>query len=100
VPVNGTDQLAQLGWSESSEAAARWLERPGPWICEGVVMPRALRKFLATHPDRSPADLVIFVNEQVTDRVTGQVSMAKGCETVFQEILLALKATGAHVLTP
>lgn len=63
-------------------------------------MPRALRKFLAAHPDRSPADLIIFVNEQVTDRVTGQVSMAKGCATVFEEILPALKATGAHVLTP
>lgn len=63
-------------------------------------MGRALRKFLARVPDRSPADLVIFVNEQVTDRVPGQVSMAKGCRTVFDEILPALAATGAHVLVP
>jgi dephospho-CoA kinase len=100
VPVHGTDELMRLGWSESSEAASRWLERHGPWICEGVAMPRALRKFLARVPDRAPADLVIFINEAVDARIDGQETMAKGCRTVFDEILPALLATGAQVITP
>ena len=63
-------------------------------------MARAMRKFLAAGHDRAPGDLVVFVNEQVTDRVTGQTSMAKGCATVWKEILPSLIATGAHVITP
>jgi hypothetical protein len=101
VPVRGTDDLRGLAWSESSESASRWLDLPGPWVCEGVVMPRALRKWLArTERAPSPADLIVWLNSEVEARVTGQTAMAKGCETVWREILPALIATGAHVIAP
>jgi len=100
IPVHGTDELLGLGWSESSLAASHWLERPGPWICEGVAMPRALRKWLARHPKGSPADLVIWVNAPAERRNAGQEAMAKGCATVWSEILPELLARGARVIAP
>lgn len=63
-------------------------------------MPRALRKFLARESERSPADLVIWLNTAVDARVAGQEAMAKGCLTVFNEILPALVQRGVHILTP
>jgi hypothetical protein len=100
VPVHGTDELLGLGWSESSEAASHWLDRPGPWICEGVAMPRALRKWLARNPEGVPADLVIWLNEPVERRNPGQEAMAKGCATVWAEILPELLKRGTQVITP
>jgi hypothetical protein len=82
-----SDDLAGLGWSEASEHAARnWFSFDGNWICEGVAMPRALRKWLAANPEGAPADVVLFVNGDVIHRSPGQQSMAKGCETVMREI--------------
>lgn len=75
-----------------------WLNAPGAWVCEGVAMPRALRKWLAANPQGSPADVVLFVHHEVTHRAPGQRAMAKGCETVLREIAHELTARGTEVL--
>jgi hypothetical protein len=100
IPVHGTDELRALEWSESSRVAATWFDRAGPWICEGVVVPRALRKWLAANPEGAPADFLIWVNAPVSERVRGQEAMAKGCATVFDEILIPLRERGMRVLMP
>lgn len=84
--VRGTDELIGLGWSEASEAASKWFDEPGPWLCEGVAMPRALRKWLGRNSAGAPADLVIWIGEPVVARVAGQDAMAAGCLTVWREI--------------
>jgi hypothetical protein len=63
-------------------------------------MPRALRKWLARVSDATPAELVIWVNDPVELRNPGQDAMAKGCATVWSDILPELTARGGHVIAP
>jgi hypothetical protein len=95
--VRGTDELIGLGWSEASLAASRWFDEPGRWICEGVAMPRALRKWLAAHPTGTPADLIVWLGNPVVARVPGQESMAAGCLTVWKQIRPELFRRGVRI---
>jgi hypothetical protein len=95
--VRGTDELIGLGWSEASLAASRWFDEPGPWIAEGVAMPRALRKWLAAHPVGKPCDLVVWLGVAVVARVAGQESMAAGCLKVWQEVRPELFRRGVRI---
>lgn len=94
-----TDDLAHLGWSESSEAAALWFDAPGPTVIEGVSVPRALRKWLAAHPEGRPCDLLLIITgKPFVDHTKGQASMSKGIDTVLAEIEPALVARGVRVV--
>lgn len=87
-PILSTDQLKDLEWSEASTKVADWFYEPGPWIFEGVVIPRALRKWHEANPG-SPPPLERFVylpQPRVFLQKAGQRSMAKGVETVANEI--------------
>jgi hypothetical protein len=92
-----TDDLIDLGWSEASAAAAEWFREPGPWIVEGVAVPRALRKWLAANEGK-PCDVVYWLEEPHEELSPGQVAMAKGCATVFDEIRAELEARGVHIV--
>lgn len=82
-----TDDLMELGWSEASQAAALWLDEPGPWIIEGVAVSRALRKWRAAHPGAAPpVDRVIRLTTPHVELTKGQAAMAKGEETVWAEV--------------
>lgn len=96
--MRGTDDLKDLEWSESSLAASKWFDEPGPWLFEGVVMPRALRKWLAANPEGRPADLIVFINQPVVERSRGQHVMALGCDTVWREIRPELLKRGQEIL--
>lgn len=98
VGLHSGEELRGVEWSAGSEKASRWLDEPGPWICENVAMARALRKWLARNPTGRPADLVINLTLPVADRVPGQETMAAGCETVMREILPELRRRGVTVL--
>lgn len=91
-----TDDHIGLGWSESSAAVAAQIRRPGPWIIEGVAVPRALRKWLAANEGR-PADEIYWLPLECIPLTHGQASMAKGCATVWREILPALIARGVKL---
>lgn len=97
VLVLHTDNLAHLGWSEASAAAALWLDAPGPWIVEGVAAVRALRKWIAAHPDGKPCDVVYWLTDPVVERTPGQVTMAKGCATVWAEVCGELARRGVEI---
>lgn len=73
-----------LGWSGSSAyVAEHWLSAPGPWVCEGVVMARALRKFAGALPDR----IIVLANHcPLTPVADGQATMHRGVMTVWREI--------------
>lgn len=82
-----TDDLINLGWSGCSAAVAKWLDEPGPWIIEGVAVSRALRKWRDAHPgEPPPVDRVIYLDEPHEALTPGQLTMAKGVETVHAEI--------------
>lgn len=95
--VRHTDDLIHLGWSEASAAAALWLDAPGPWIVEGVAAVRALRKWLAGHPEGRPCDVVYWLIEPVVPVTPGQAAMARGCATVWNEIRDALQSRGVGI---
>lgn len=96
--MRGSDDLKDLGWSESSLAASYWFDEPGVWLCEGVTMPRALRKWLARNTEGCPADLIVWLNEPVVARSRGQHVMALGCATVWEEIRPELVRRGQDIL--
>lgn len=99
-PVFHTDDLIGThDWSKASEAVARWFDRPGPWIVEGVAAVRALRKWMDSHHRTElPCDIVYFSNSPRAKLVLpGQVSMAKGVMTVWSQIGRELIQRGVKV---
>jgi hypothetical protein len=97
--IHDGEELVGCDWSAGSLQASRWLDEPGPWICENVAMSRAMRKWLARNPTKPfPADLIIHVGLQVVDRLPGQQSMALGCQTAWEEIKPELMRRGAFIL--
>lgn len=74
-----------LDWSAGSAyVAERWFSMPGPWLCEGQVMARALRKWSGAG---MPADRIIVLQGSPHVAVTpGQAAMIKAVDTVWREI--------------
>jgi hypothetical protein len=91
-----TDSLiATHDWSAASLEVSSWLDAPGPWIIEGVALSRALRKWREAHPgEPPPVDKVIRLTTPHVPLTKGQATMAKGEETVWQEIAGWLYAAG------
>lgn len=78
--VMHTDDLIGTGeWSEVSQRIAdEWLTMPGPWIIEGVAIPRALRKYLEAHPhEPPPCDRIIVLTDQHKDLNPRQEAMGR-----------------------
>jgi hypothetical protein len=99
-----TDDAAKLGWSEASEEVAGWFDRPGPWIIEGVAVPRALRKWKGKHsrdPVRNVLSRLSYAGEPPCTQLivlrhrrpeagpakAGHEAMAKGLFKVLDEVL-------------
>lgn len=83
-----TDDLIEIGWSEASGEVAKLLGRPGPWIIEGVAVPRAIRKWLKTAgPMAAPCDRLIVLRHSWAELTPGQQTMAKGVATVLAAVL-------------
>jgi hypothetical protein len=86
IPCFHTDDLRHLDWSLASEIVVEWIERPSPWIIEGVAAVRGLRKWLQKHPGQVPCDKLYNLLVPYHPLTAGQESMAKGCKTIYQEI--------------
>lgn len=71
-----------------------WFTLPGPWVCEGWIMARALRKWLnapeqyGSAPDHFPCDRIIVLAEQrpELELLGGQIRMHKAVMTVWNQI--------------
>jgi hypothetical protein len=85
--VYHTDDLIDLGWSESSAKAAEWLALPGNWIVEGAAACRALRKWLKAHPGQPLNAEVVILRHPFVPLSKAQLVMAKGVFTVLHEIM-------------
>lgn len=98
ITARHTDELVGThDWSSASAEVATWFDAPGPWIVEGVAAARALRKWLASHPEGKPADLVRLLNKPREPLAKGQHAMAKGCATVWNEIAAELLVRGVRI---
>lgn len=98
-PVRHTDELVgKFEWSEASLLASTWLEHPGPWVCEGTTMVRALRKYLGRHPGTlRPCDLLLWYGKPVVEVSDGQEIMRKGHGTIWRQVLPELHRRGVEV---
>ncbi len=94
--IHGDDYIA-LGWSQSSQALADEMAKPGPWVAEGVQVPRALRKMLEAAPRVKPIDRLIVLGAPHKDQSEGQRRMALGLDTVLAEVLPQLRALGVEI---
>lgn len=87
LPYSGDDGAAQ--WIVDN-----WFTMPGPWICEGHVTARALRRWLnapeqyGSAHDHFPCDrVIVFENQRHDcDLKRGQVAMHKGVMTTWAKI--------------
>ncbi len=95
--VRPTEELVGvLPWGEDSAEVVRWLEEPGPWIVWGSVVPRAIRKWMRSHPAGLPAQRIIWVRPTVDELAP----IAKGVQTVWQEVLPQLIERGLRPRAP
>lgn len=90
IPFAGDDGAA--AW-----IVAHWFPRPGPWVAEGHVMARALRRAA----DRRVCDRVVVFDvphpqAMVTPR---QLSMGKGVQTVWETVRREIERQGVEVVT-
>jgi adenylate kinase family enzyme len=98
VDVKHTDDLIEdQAWSEASQTVAAWLNAPGPWIIEGVAVPRAVRKWLVANGNGKPCDRIYWLGDPKVTLTDGQRTMAKGCQTVWQEVRGPLRARGVTI---
>ncbi len=68
--------------------ANNWLQRPGPFVIEGVALVRALRKFHGLFPELAPPlDQVLWCSEPRMDLSPGQRTMLDGHDTFMQDLL-------------
>ena len=95
--VMHTDDAMDLGWSESSEHASYWFDKPGDLCIEGVAVPRALRKWLERHESGRPCDVLVFLTEYQTEVTSRQHGMSKGVMTVYREIEEELRSRGVKI---
>lgn len=94
-----TDDLIKThSWSEASLEVSNWFKIKGDWIIEGVAVPRALRKWLAANKDK-PCDKILWLEKPHEELNKGQLTMAKGCITVMDEIRPELIKRGVEILT-
>lgn len=87
--VYATDTLiGDADWSQASEIVGVWFNIEGPWILEGVTVPRALRKWKLEHPGAPPPfERFIYIETpKVMLPKPGQRSMAKAIATVAEEL--------------
>lgn len=84
-----------MGSDSSQWIVDNWLTMPGPWILEGHVMARVLRKWMSVVDESTvdpsapfPCDkVIVFKNQRHDcDLKRGQVAMHKSVMTVWSEI--------------
>lgn len=95
--VHHSDDIKHLDWSASSEFASYWFDSEDEYVAEGVQMARALRKWLQRNPDKPLDADVVWLTKPQTSLLPGQINMAKGVMTVFNEIRGELEKRGARI---
>lgn len=86
LPMSGDDGAAQ--W-----VADNWFCAPGPWVVEGWLTARALRRWLIKGADTDylphPCDrIIVLTNEPWVELKPGQAALNKAVQTVWNEIAL------------
>lgn len=100
LPILCTDELiGKMDWSAESEEVAKWLDWPDSFILEGATVVRALRKWLANHPDGKPCNKVIYLRNSYPGQELskGQITNCKATTMIWSQVVAELKARGVDV---
>lgn len=82
-----TDDVKHLDWSAASSEVSKWLDEPGPWVIEGVTIPRALRKWRERNPGKQPPfDRIIYLETLHRDIEPRAAVMGKAADTILEEM--------------
>ena len=82
------DDSMGLSWSDHSEFISHVFDlENSDYVVEGLVVVRALRKWLKNNPKGQPCDLVVYLEKpRVLDLSSGQKASIKAVETIFKGI--------------
>lgn len=81
----------------AAHVAHIWFVWPGPWVCEGHVMARALRRWLnGPNAKEAPCDKIIVLSSAKVETSRGQDAMHLGVMTVWNEIAHNFRAIVEH----
>ena len=94
----GDALIDQMEWSDCSQEVSEWFDKSGDWIIEGVVTPRALRKWFARNPGKKLDATIVWMNAPIQVRSKGAEGMAVGVNTVWAEIIDRINADGITVI--
>lgn len=87
IPCYHTDDIPRDDWSKVSEIIATdWLNKPSPWIIEGVRATHGLRKWLGAHKDGLPYDLLLQLWMPYDPLTPKQESTLRGFVSVWRSI--------------
>lgn len=97
--VRCTDSVIhQFGWSRASLEVAAWFYDTGPWIVEGTIAVRALRRWLLHTPmTERCADEIVYLHTPMASVTKDQQRMVLGCNTIWSEIVGELRARGFQI---
>jgi adenylate kinase family enzyme len=99
IPVKFGDSLVGTHeWSEASLEVSNWIDDPEPWIIDGVVAVRALRKWLPRNPDAKPDFVVVYMRDNIQVQTDKQKAMAKAIHTIWKEVEPELVRRGIKVI--
>jgi hypothetical protein len=90
-PIEGVEYAPEglgMGSEASQYVVDHWFTLPGPWVCEGHIMARALRKWMAEHYPVMPCDRVIVFTEHhpEADVTARQAAMHKGVMGTWEDV--------------
>jgi hypothetical protein len=82
-----TDDTIPLGWDAAGLEVARWFDEPGPWIIEGVAVPRALKIWALSNPGKDPpVDRIIYLGRVRRPLKPGAVKMGRRLDSVLRQL--------------
>lgn len=95
--VRHTDDVSMASdWNKAADTIALWFDEPYDCI-EGVAAGRGLRRWLTTHAEGKPCDVLIVLLMPFTPLTTFQLAMNKGIAKVLDGVLPQLRERGVVV---
>jgi hypothetical protein len=98
IPVVSTDNFIACGWSEAPHEIIKAIENMPSYILEGVNAGRTIRKMVEKNI-KLDFDKVYYLEEPVVEYdKKGQAALAKGCSTVWMDVIPSLDDAGIEVI--
>lgn len=98
IPIVSTDDYIACGWSEAPHEIIDAIKDLPSYILEGVNAGRTIRKMVEKNIELD-FDRVYYLEEPVIEYdKKGQMSLAKGCKTVWLDVIPSLDSAGIEVI--